>query len=127
MRFMIVALLALLPSVAHANNLHAAESCGEAPAIARTDISEGVRNAALADADTYAYRLSELAAKAQETIRNLRAIYAISDDLLKRNYFATLCQRLRGKGIAAETLNPGLTGVAQALDLPAPEGAASTT
>jgi hypothetical protein len=120
MRLVLVALLALLPDLANANQISEAVSCGEAPQITSTDVSEGVGSAALADADAYADKLSELPTKARETVKSLNETYTIGNDVVTRNYFVAVCQRLKEKGVAAETLKPGIIGLAQALDVPSP-------
>ena len=97
--------------------------CGEAPAITNADVSEGLGGNALADADAYAGMLGELPAKATQTVKSLNETYPIGEDAIKRNYFVAVCQRLKEKSVAIETLKPALASLAQTLGLPAPAAA----
>ncbi len=97
--------------------------CGEAPAITSSDVSEGLGSNALADADAYADKLGELSGKAVETVKSLNETYPIGEDAVKRNYFVAVCQRLKEKSVAIETLKPALATLAQALGLPEPAAA----
>ena len=147
MRRSAFALIALFPALAYANNLQPSASsgsdaavtpvqavaptggdalvCGQAPAITNADVSEGLGSKALADADAYAEKLGELPVKAAETVKSLNETYPIGEDSIKRNYFVAVCQRLKEKSVAAETLKPALASLAQVLGLPEPMVAAA--
>jgi hypothetical protein len=149
MRIVSFAFLALLPALAHANGLAAqgpapaagtqvaqsspqpagsddAVLCGDAPALADKESAEVLGSAARADADAYADRLSELAAKSEETVKRLTQTSSIANDTIKRHYYLAVCQRLKEKGVAADSLRPALLSVAQVLDLAGTATAAAT-